>query len=135
MLLCLLLVQISACQRGGSQDYPDRTVPTALLSESSSIQHGSELFERHCLECHGTAAEGRNPRAVEFEPPAPDFRDASYAKIEPAYLYWRISDGKRSEPFFSMGSVMPAFEPYLTERQIWQLVAYLRARSGGTTAE
>ena len=38
------------------------------------------------------------------------------------YLLWTISEG--GAPF---GTAMPAFKNRLTEDQIWQIVAYLRA--------
>lgn len=109
--------------------WPNRDVPLALLNQEKSIAAGHELFLKLCRECHGTLSEGRNPRAARFVPPAPDFHEQRYGNSDPEYLYWRIEEGKRTEPFRSRGSVMPAWKPHLTEREIWQLVAYLRQRS------
>lgn len=110
---------------------PQIDVPQQLLQQPEQQRAGERLFFRHCRECHGTTAEGRNPRAVRFEPPAPDFLSHDYLQIEPGYLYWRIAKGKQAEPFRSRGSVMPVWEPHFSEQQIWQLVAYLRQRAGG----
>jgi hypothetical protein len=38
------------------------------------------------------------------------------------YLLWSISEGGKQ-----FGTAMPAFKDVLTEQQIWQIVAYLRA--------
>jgi len=73
-------------------------------------------------------------QADRFNPPAPDFLAADYAEEAPAYLFWRIETGKHIEPFYSQGSVMPAFGAYFSERQIWQLVAYLRNRAKRSTS-
>lgn len=112
-----------------SYPFPQREVPTTLLGEAEVQHQGKELFLKLCRECHGTLREGRNPRAERFIPPAPDFHEEHYAQSDPAYLYWRIEEGKRAEPFRSRGSVMPSWKPYLSEEQIWSLVAYLKERS------
>lgn len=129
--LCLLAALLCACQQDPADLAPQIEVPAEQLSNIAVQREGAALFQAHCSECHGTPAEGRNPRARSFHPPAPDFYDPSFSEKDPRYLFWRISEGKRVEPFYSQGSVMPAFGPYFSEDQIWQLVAYLLRRSGG----
>lgn len=82
-----------------------------------------------CASCHGKPDEGRSPRADFFRPSAPDFSESRYRAGDPAYLYWRTEVGKNVEPYLSQGSVMPAWGPTLAEAEIWQLVAYLKARA------
>jgi mono/diheme cytochrome c family protein len=129
ILLALLVMSLVACQDSVPYQLPNITVPLQLLNDPASPRVGARLFEKHCLECHGSLAEGRNPRATNFRPPAPDFFNPIYAEHEPSYLFWRISKGKGVEPFLSRGSVMPVFGPHLSDQQIWQLVAYLRQRA------
>ena len=131
LLLCLLLV---ACSENTRPEPPTVEVPAALLKDSFAIEAGAELFNRHCRECHGTAAEGRTHRAESFNPPAPNFLTMDDTAADPGYLFWRIRTGKNIEPFYSRGSVMPAFGPYFSERQIWQLVAYLRSRAARSSS-
>lgn len=128
VLLSVTTLVLFACS-DESYQVPQRTVPADLLSEEDSQQCGENLFFKMCRECHGTLAEGRNPRAERFVPPAPDFYEHHYAGKDPAYLYWRIEEGKRVEPFRRRGSVMPAWKPHLSEEQIWCLVAFLKQRS------
>lgn len=128
VLAIILLSSMLACSED-SYEVPNRDVPKSLLNNEESIRSGEQLFFRLCRECHGTLVEGRNPRAERFVPPAPDFHERHYTQIDPAYLYWRIEEGKRVEPFRSRGSVMPSWKPHLTEKQIWSLVAYLIERS------
>lgn len=130
VLTANLLMMLLACSEE-SFVVPQREVPTSLLTQEQTLRSGHELFLQHCRECHGTLDEGRNQRVARFIPPAPDFHERHYAQSDPAYLFWRIQEGKRVEPFRSRGSVMPAWKPYLTEEQIWQLVAYLKQRSLG----
>ncbi len=116
----------SGCERG--EDYPRRTVEAGFLESAQRISAGEALFMRHCASCHGTVAEGRMGTAHRFVPPPSDFSDPKYRAVDPAYLYWRIEQGNRTEPYRSRGSVMPAWGPHLDEEAIWSLVAYIRAR-------
>jgi len=110
-------------------DYPARTMPDGILKDKIELSRGEALFMDKCASCHGKPGEGRSDRASFFEPPAPDFTDAHYQRMDPAYLYWRIEVGKSIEPFRSQGSVMPAWGMHLTEQQLWQIVAYLQVRA------
>lgn len=110
-------------------DYPQRQMPEGLASDVATLNAGQELFRNKCASCHGKPSEGRSDRAAFFKPPAPDFTDAHFQKVDPAYLYWRIEVGKTIEPFRSQGSVMPAWGIHLSEEQLWQIVAYLQARA------
>ena len=110
-------------------DYPARNMPDGILKDELQLSRGEVLFMDKCASCHGKPGEGRSDRAAFFEPPAPDFTDAHYQRMDPAYLYWRIEVGKSIEPFRSQGSVMPAWGMHLTEQQLWQIVAYLQVRA------
>ena len=130
LLFFVLLIVFALCGCAGeSVDYPARTMPDGILKDKIQLTRGEALFMDKCASCHGKAAEGRSDRAVFFEPPATDFTDAHYQRMDPAYLYWRIEVGKSIEPFRSQGSVMPAWGMHLTEQQLWQLVAYLQVRA------
>jgi len=132
-LSCILLwVLLGATALSGCDEspvaYPARSVPDSLMQDTVQIQTGRDLFMNKCASCHGKSREGRSDRAVFFDPPAPDFTSAQYQQTDPAYLFWRIEVGKTVEPYLSSGSVMPAWRG-LTDEEIWQLVAYLKARA------
>ncbi len=127
LLVFGLLSALWGCQE--EPGYPQVKVPQQLLQQVAVQQAGHKLFTQLCKECHGSLTEGRSKRAARFEPPAPDFRHPRYASVAAAYLYWRIEIGKQIEPYRSRGSVMPAWGPYLSPEQIWQLVAYLQNRA------
>lgn len=126
--LTLLLILLSACEHGRI-DYPQRNVDLTVLQSSTNIVAGEQIFRQNCVQCHGKVSEGRSPKATRFVPPSPDFISSDYQKIDSAYLFWRIETGKQEEPFYSQGSVMPAWRVHFTDDQIWQLVAYIRSRS------
>ena len=104
-------------------------MPDGILKDKIQLGRGEALFMDKCASCHGKPGEGRSDRAVFFEPPAPDFTESHYQRMDPAYLYWRIEVGKSIEPFRAQGSVMPAWGMHLTEQQLWQIVAYLQVRA------
>ena len=125
IVLALLLLLVACGEK--KPVYPARQAPGNLL-DSAQISAGKVLFREKCASCHGHPDEGRSPRADFFQPPAPDFSAAVYRSADPAYLFWRIEVGKGVEPYLSQGSVMPAWRG-LSDQEIWQLVAYLRARA------
>ncbi|MCM2264175.1 MAG: cytochrome c [Desulfuromonadales bacterium] len=123
-----LTLVLAAC---GEQTpgYPARQAPAGVLTDAAQIAAGRTLFHDKCATCHGHPDEGRSPRADFFQPPASDFSSPAYRTADPAYLFWRIEVGKTVEPYLSRGSVMPSWRG-LSDEEIWQLVAYLRARAG-----
>jgi mono/diheme cytochrome c family protein len=130
--LCgLLLLLATACSENQRGELP--VPPGKVLENVEQIELGQKLFAAHCAECHGGLTEGRTQRAARFNPGAPDFHEVRYQTALPGYLFLRIEQGNRLEPFHSEGSVMPAWGPYLNSGQIWGLVAYIRYRAGNVS--
>jgi mono/diheme cytochrome c family protein len=127
-LLVTFLFLLAGCNSSGRSDLP--VPPAGILVSREQIALGEQLFMAHCAECHGSIAEGRTQRAVRLKPAAPDFKEHRYRTALPGYLYLRIAQGRNLEPFRSAGSVMPAWNVHLKEKQIWSLVAYIRNRAG-----
>ena len=126
--LVAAILDLTGCNENKAV-YPNREMPPGLMSDAAQRHLGQQLFMSKCSSCHGKTSEGRSDRAVFFQPPAPDFTEIHYRDIDPAYLFWRIEVGKQVEPYRSQGSVMPAWGVHFSERQIWQLVAYLLSRA------
>jgi S-disulfanyl-L-cysteine oxidoreductase SoxD len=129
VLFACLVILLAACSER-LPSYPQRQPPPGFLENAANRAAGAAIFRQNCAVCHGSTGEGRSPRADFFQPPASEFRDPGYRTMDPGYLYWRVETGKAVEPFLSRGSVMPAWGHYFSEEQIWQLIAYLRSRSG-----
>ncbi len=126
VLLAIALIVTGCTEEKVS--YPVRQIPDGFMTDAEQLAAGKALFLDKCATCHGKPSEGRSDRAVFFNPPAPDFSEEHYLGSDPAYLFWRIEVGKSVEPYLSSGSVMPAWRG-LTDLEIWQLVAYLKARA------
>ncbi|MDE3092077.1 MAG: cytochrome c [Chloroflexota bacterium] len=102
--------------------------PPARLDSPETVAAGHAIFPADCMPCHGVAGNGQrvaNP-AVGLKPV--DFTDgARKQSLSPQHLFWRASEGGRSEPYRAQGSTMPAWRYPLTEAQRWQVIAYIRA--------
>ena len=102
--------------------YSTKRDPTR--NEAAKLNHGRFLFDRQCAACHGIGGQGAGPDAFGLVPPPADLEwlvNARADKAEP-YMYWAIAEG--GEPF---GSEMPAYKHSLAEKDIWAVIAYIRA--------
>ncbi len=119
---------------GGGNDaqippaYADRTPPGDVRASGAAIAEGRSLYQGSCVGCHGEEGQGRKPWDL-GGPQPPDFRADQYADVSPQYLYWRIAEGGTAEPFHSQGSRMPAHKNRFSDREMWQLVAYIKSLS------
>jgi mono/diheme cytochrome c family protein len=88
---------------------------------------GKALHLEHCAECHGL--DGKAEVIVMHMDTTPkDQSDAAYMKTLPdAYLYLAICKGGQD---VGKNFVMPAWGPHLSDRDIRDLVAWVRTFSG-----
>ena len=86
---CLLFIVIALILPGCTDselEYPTRKMPSDIVSDLQSLAWAKETFLRKCAYCHGHEYEGRGSRADFFDPPAPDFSEQRYRRIDPAYV-------------------------------------------------
>lgn len=90
----------------------------------AKLREGALLFDRHCAACHGIGGRGSGPEAWDLVPqPADlDWLVHSPAKKAEPYMYWSVAEGGQS-----VGSDMPAFKNKLEQKDIWSVIAYIRA--------
>jgi mono/diheme cytochrome c family protein len=90
---------------------------------TKAIAAGGPLYVAHCVKCHGETGLGNGELAYVLTP-SPAL--LAYMIQQPIavdqYLLWTISEGGKQ-----FDTAMPAFKNELSEEQIWQIVAYLRA--------
>lgn len=110
--------------------FVNKRLPEEYLKAENSVGYttkaiavGGPLYAAHCSRCHGETGLG-NGQLAHALTPSPAL--LAYMVQQPIaidqYLLWSISEG--GKPF---GTAMPAFKKELTQEQIWQIVAYLRA--------
>ena len=102
-----------------------------LPDTSAKLRRGAALFERHCASCHGWNGQGGGPEAFALVPAPADLEWlARTPKTRSGpYIYWSIAEGGREFEFD-----MPAFKGRMPKKDIWALVAYIRARSPSSLA-
>jgi mono/diheme cytochrome c family protein len=95
-----------------------------LPDTRAKLMRGANVFDRHCASCHGWNGQGAGPDAFALVPAPADLewlRNTPKSRSEP-YTYWTIAEG--GDQF---ESDMPAFKKRLPPRDIWSVIAYIRA--------
>jgi mono/diheme cytochrome c family protein len=80
---------------------------------------GLRQYQRDCAACHGGPGLGRAPWVSGLNPTPPYLLDAG-RRWTSSQLYWIIANGVKM-------TGMPAWRVSRSERQIWELVAFVKA--------
>jgi mono/diheme cytochrome c family protein len=105
------LVSLAARIHGGSQRNPYAHDPGALAAGTGAFQN--------CVLCHGLQGDGRGPLSNGLYPPPADLRSPEVQRLSDAQLFWVINNGLSY-------TAMPAYGSQIPDRDIWQIVTYLR---------
>lgn len=95
-----------------------------LADNQAKLRRGRMLFDSHCTGCHGWTGQGSGPEAFALVPAPADLEWLARTpedRAEP-YMYWSIAEGGRQ-----FESDMPAFKDRLSKKDIWAIIAYVRA--------
>jgi mono/diheme cytochrome c family protein len=106
------------------------------------LANGRRVYFQNCVFCHGDALRGDGMYARGLNPIPTNFADAgAIALLQESFLFWRIAKGGPGLPEEGgpWDTAMPAWEKFLTEEEIWDVVLFLydfsgqrpRAREGG----
>lgn len=93
-----------------------------VAGDEASISRGQKLFGTFCAVCHGDDAKGMGAVSTKFIP-APDITSDYYLGLPDGHFYYVMKRG---------GAVMPAYRESLGERDIWDIVNYIRELERGT---
>jgi mono/diheme cytochrome c family protein len=92
-----------------------------IPSDASSIEEGRKLYLRHCASCHGPSGKGDGSMALAGGTPA-NLTDETWDHgSSDGEIFVVIRDGTSSD--------MEPYKDRLTEKQMWQLVNYIRSLS------
>jgi mono/diheme cytochrome c family protein len=97
-------------------------------STDEDFQEGKRVYYQNCLPCHGDALDGGGHYAHAFNPAPLAFTGSgTIAQLTESFVFWRIAKGgpglpKEGTPW---NSAMPAWEPILTENEIWSVIIFL----------
>jgi mono/diheme cytochrome c family protein len=92
------------------------------------VEHGREVYYSNCFFCHGDLMRGEGMFAHALLPVPTNFQDpGTIAQLQESYLFWRIAKGgpglpEEAGPWMS---AMPAWDQFLDEDQIWDVILFL----------
>jgi mono/diheme cytochrome c family protein len=95
-----------------------RSRANPLQNDPDAVAAGAVLFEQHCAECHGNAAEGLRK--------GPSLLVPEVQRATPGSIFWVLTNGvvRKKMPVWSK----------LPEPQRWQLVRYIKSLGGPAPA-
>jgi len=90
-----------------------------MEKDPEAVAAGRNLFEQHCAECHGDAAQGGKK--------GPSLRAAEVQTAEPGAIFWVLTNGvvRKGMPVWSK----------LPDPQRWQLVSYIKSLGAARAKE
>ncbi len=97
------------------------------------VEEGRKIYYKNCFYCHGDDMGGDGVYAHGFNPVPANFNSATMiAQLQEGYLFWRIAKGGPGLPEASAPwlSSMPAWEKFLSEDDIWNVILYLYDYTG-----
>jgi mono/diheme cytochrome c family protein len=115
---------------GGSS--PFHALPADQYAEK--VAHGKIVYYQNCFYCHGDTLEGNGHYVNGVKPPPPaNFSDRTVIpNFTETFFFWRISKGgpglpEEGTPY---DSSMPVWEKYLSQDDIWSVIAFLGDQTG-----
>jgi cbb3-type cytochrome c oxidase subunit III len=103
-------------QRGNAEA---RKLKNPVAGDGESVEAGKKVYQRHCAGCHGPQAKGDGSLALSGGTPS-DLTDDTwdYGSTD-GEIFVAIRDGVSSD--------MLSYKDKLTEKQIWQVVSFIRS--------
>jgi len=97
------------------------------------VANGRRVYYQNCVFCHGDNMAGDGIYAHALDPIPANFEDpTTIAMLQETYLFWRIAKGAPDLPEESgpWSSAMPAWENFLSEEEIWDVILFLYEHTG-----
>ena len=92
------------------------------------VEKGRQVYYRNCVFCHGDNMGGNGMYAHALNPIPTNFADGqTLANLSETFLFWRISKGGPGMPEEGApwDSAMPAWEKFLKEEEMWEVILFL----------
>ncbi|MGH9342127.1 MAG: c-type cytochrome [Acidobacteriota bacterium] len=108
--------------------------PYRILEETNPeqfkqhVENGREVYYKNCFYCHGDNMSGNGMFAHGLNPIPTNFDDTgTIPALQESFLFWRISKGGPGLPEEGgpWESAMPAWEKFLSEEEIWDVILFL----------
>ena len=102
-------------------------IKNPIAKDAESVEAGKKLYQLHCASCHGPQGKGDGGLALSGGTPADLTDDAWDYGSTDGEIFVVIRDGVSSD--------MLAYKEKLTEKQIWQVVNFIRSLGPGSKQE
>lgn len=92
------------------------------------VAQGRTVYYENCFYCHGDLMQGEGMFAHALNPIPTNFQDpGTIAQLQENFLFWRIAKGGPGMPEEGgpWMSAMPAWEQFLTNEEMWDVVLFL----------
>ena len=105
---------------------------TPARAQTGDAERGKAVYEKRCIYCHGEEGDADVAVAERLNPPPRDFSEGQYKIKTTGFddpvpndsdLFRMIRDGMP-------GTAMPGWSDMLSDRQMWDLVAYIKIFAG-----
>ncbi|HIG69647.1 MAG: cytochrome c [Myxococcales bacterium] len=109
--------------------------PPEMEVNEENLAAGRRIYFRNCMYCHGDYLDGKGHFAEALNPLPANFRDGgTISQLEEGYVYWRVATGGPGLPQGATpwNSSMPVWQDFLSEEEIWQVIAFIYDASGST---
>jgi mono/diheme cytochrome c family protein len=116
-----LLRHFTFVHYGVSREY--QRARSTVGETAEAIEAGRKLYAERCAVCHGSKGLGDGDAANSLLPPPALLAVMMQRPISvDEYLLWSIAEGAKQ-----FETRMPAFKDTLSRREVWEIVAYMRA--------
>lgn len=93
-------------------------------ADPAAIQRGKQMYAQYCASCHGDAGKGDGPGGANLAVKPQDLTVGAVMNPLPdEFLHRIIAEGPQS---VGLSALMPPFRPQLGDRQISEIIAYIR---------
>ena len=122
-IVCLALAAFSVALfvavAVGQRNAEAAKLKNPVAADSASVEDGKKLYSRHCASCHGPAGKGDGGMALSGGTPA-NLTDETWDHgSSDGEIFVVIRDGTSTD--------MESYKEKLTEKQIWNLVNFIRS--------
>jgi mono/diheme cytochrome c family protein len=110
-------------------DNPFRNLETSNPDEfRKHVENGRRVYYQNCVFCHGDNLAGNGMFVHGLDPIPTNFADGdTIANLRETFLFWRIAKGGPGLPEEGApwNTAMPAWENFLKEEEMWDVVLFL----------
>ena len=111
---------------------PQAEMASIPYQDNQSITAGKTVYDANCAACHGYQLQGQanwQIRSAEGYLPAPPHDETGHTWHHPDQMLFDFTKyGPQKFVGTDYRSIMPAYENRLSDREIWQVLAYIKAQ-------